>query len=54
MANGPSPASAMSAASGRNSAHVSPRNSAATVSPIRVDRGGNRILPPEVIFKIQF
>ena len=30
--NGPSPAS------GRSSAHVSPRNTAATVSPIRVDR----------------
>jgi hypothetical protein len=30
--NGPSPAS------GRSSAHVSPRNSAATVSPIRIDR----------------
>ena len=60
MMNGPSPASVHgpspasvhgrgpSPASGRNSTHVSPRNSAATVSPIRVDRGGNRILPPEV------
>ena len=33
-ANGPSPAS------GRSSAHVSPRNSAATISPIRVGGGG--------------
>ena len=40
-ANGPSPASA---SGGRNSAHVSPRNSAATVSPIRVDRSGSRML----------
>jgi hypothetical protein len=46
--NGPSPAS------GRSSAHVSPRNSAATVSPIRVDRSATsaatiispRNLPP--------
>lgn len=46
--NGPSPAS------GRSSTHVSPRNSAATVSPIRVDRSSTsaatiispRNLPP--------
>lgn len=40
-ANGPSPAS------GRSSAHVSPRNSAATISPIRVGGGGaSAILSP--------
>ena len=37
VANGPSPAS------GRSSAHVSPRNSAATVSPIRVDRSARML-----------
>ena len=50
LANGPSPVSASSAPSaaaasiterGRNSTHVSPRNSAATVSPIRVDRSSS-------------
>ena len=51
VANGPSPrasasttptaSSASITERGRNSAHVSPRNSAATVSPIRVDRSNS-------------
>ena len=38
--NGPSPSS------GRSSAHVSPRNSAATISPIRVGGVGNSLISP--------